>query len=632
MLLGVALVVLPVFFPSVIPQVRASGGLPNTDDGPHTIPTDGGIYDTLTRVQIVTPTTKDNTFMISVYEVRWFMNKAPMDTDGLPLRKVETTPTNITWQAILQTPPAPGNHSFTFRVVWHLSAPALTLVLGTEDFSGSFTISYAYIHYDFDESLNWTVDSGTWSVLNGSLDGFSNAEGLTYTSDIVWKDCMLTAKVKIAADSPTAEAAFCVRVADSENFYWAGLGCWGHRVSISRVIDHVPEELVFSGDGTGVVKDVWYVLSIEVSGDTIMLYVNDVLELVTWRARDSSLANGGVGIRTWNSHILVDYITVSGFALTPEPETTSVGLKGVSWYGFDSNPSWYKMNEKYFAFLVKTFPQMNFLSLPVSAYTIMPEIRSRNYETIDYEKLNLLKQFVSWCESHEIKILISNYWQSLDEAGITAYWTFMTKEFLGESTIAGFDLINEPWAFAHGNEGIIELYERVIDAIRSIDPDRACYVQSMYYHYECAEWRNVLETNPVNRSNVVYVSHLYSSNYNTGEWYDKYTCPWVPYYLNHDYEKAKEVLRSTTEGGHGGLYERFAFIKMELGYDVAITEVAFLATEEGLTYGNDVFEILNEWQIDWTYHPWYANKDRLAALTYPDGTLNPQAAIVQNAL
>jgi len=494
----------------------------------------------------------------------------------------------------------------------------LDMVLVAKDFG------MRWLGYDFDEPLNWNVVSGTWSIVNGSLDGFSNAEGLIYARDIMWKDCTLTAKMKIAPDSPKAEAAFCVRFVDSGNFYWAGLGCWDHRVSISRVAAHVPEELIFSGDGADVVKDVWYVLSIRVFGDTIMLYVNDVLELVI---NDPSLASGGVGIRTWNSHVLVDYMTVSGYLLTPEPEATPLVLKGVSWYGIDtSNPvSLYKMTEEYFDFMVETFPDMNFLCLPVSANKIMPNIYQKDYDTIDYQRLNLLKDFVSWCKTHNIKILIINYWKSTDEARLKAYWKFMAQQFKDEDTIIGFDLINEPWAFAHGNEGLIELYERIIDEIRSVDPDRICYVQSMYYHHEGQNWRDVLVTNPVNRSNVVYVSHLYSNNYITGEWYNDNNHPWVPYYLNHDYEEARDVLEDE-------LYKRFGFIQEELGYPVAVTEVAFIATEEGLRYGRDVLEISNKWNINWAYHAWYTNKDRPAALTYPDGTLRPQATIVQDEL
>lgn len=493
----------------------------------------------------------------------------------------------------------------------------LDMVLVTLDFGKR------WIFYGFDEPLDWNVVKGTWSISNGSLESFSSAEGLIYTEDIAWEECTLTAKVKIVSDSPKAEVAVCVGSSDSGNFYWAGLGCWDHSVSISRMTRHVPEELIFSGDEADIAKNVWYTLSIRVSGDALMLYVNDVLELVTY---DPSFVSGRVGIRTWNSHVLVDYMTVSGYSFRPQTEPTSLALKGVSWYGIGSSDAvdLYRMTEEYFGFLVETFPDMNFLCLPVGAHKIMPNIYQKDYDTVNYQKLNLVRDFVSWCKAHNIKILIINYWRSLDEASLKAYWKFMTQQFKDEDTIIGFDLINEPWAFAHGNKGLIELYERIIDTIRSADPDRTCYVQSMYYHYESAAWREVLTTNPVNRSNIVYVSHLYSNNYATGKWYDDNNHPWVPYYLDHDYEKARAILENA-------LYRRFGFIQ-ELGYSVALTEIAFIATEEGLTYGRDVLEILNDWNIDWAYHPWYTNVNRPAALTYPDGSLRPQVTIVQDEL
>ena len=143
--LGVVLIVLGVFFPSVIPQVL---GLPSELDGPRTIPTDGGVYANLEKVQIVTPTTKDPETVTYACEVRWFMDKPPIaGTDGLSLREVETTPTNITWQTILQNSPSPGNHSFTFRVVWRrFTVPAdlpkrVIVDSWTEYFSGTFTIT-----------------------------------------------------------------------------------------------------------------------------------------------------------------------------------------------------------------------------------------------------------------------------------------------------------------------------------------------------------------------------------------------------------------------------------------------------------------------------------------------------------
>jgi hypothetical protein len=324
-------------------------------------------------------------------------------------------------------------------------------------------------------------------------------------------------------------------------------------------------------------------------------------------------------------------ISSTGSIFYEQPPTNlSSALRGVSWYGLDSDPSWYNMNADYFNFLIQTFPKMSLLSLPVSANVILPNIDQGDYNTVDNAKLNLLKNFVAWCKPHQIKILLSNYWESIDEAKLIAYWKFMAREFLEENTIIGFDLINEPWAFAHGDTGLVQTYRNIIDAIRSVDPNRTCYFQSMFYHYEGGKLRNLLETNPLNRTNVVYIDHLYSQDANTGEWYDSYTSPWIPYYLAHDYTKAKQVLENTPEGysSYGGLYQRFGFIKQELGYDVAVMEIATIDTPEGHQYLRDALDILNQWGISWAYHPWYTNMDRPISLTYPNGTLRPKAGII----
>jgi hypothetical protein len=187
-----------------------------------------------------------------------------------------------------------------------------------------------WLCYDFDGSLDrnvWNVASGSWDTFDGWLEGTANSEGLVYVRNMTWKDFTLSANVKIAADSLQAEAALCFLFVDPWNYYWAGLGCWGHKVSISRMVNSVPEELVFDGDRKDITKENWYNLSIRVSANTIALYVNDKLELTT----DVLIfSNGVVGIRTWNSHILIDDVTVSGFASTNVPSVPTVTCGGLN--------------------------------------------------------------------------------------------------------------------------------------------------------------------------------------------------------------------------------------------------------------------------------------------------------------
>lgn len=311
------------------------------------------------------------------------------------------------------------------------------------------------------------------------------------------------------------------------------------------------------------------------------------------------------------------------------------GLRGTSWFGLDitADPREnYKMTKDYFDFMIETFPNMNFLSLPCAAITIMPNVGTGDYTTINTDRLNLLKDFISWCKPLGIKVLISNYWQNVfATAGIIAYWEFMANEFLGEDTVVGFDLINEPWGKVSNNaerQQVWDSYRDIIDAIRAIDPTRTVYVQSVYDHEDGSLWRSLLQSSPVNRDNVVYISHLYSNHWSTGAWYDPWTAPWSDEYQAGDYVAGKQVLLD--QDITSSLYDRFGFIKQELGFPVAITEIAFISSAEGLKWGEDVLDVLNQWGIDWTYHCWYTNVDRPMSLTYPDGTLRPQSTTVQN--
>jgi hypothetical protein len=114
--------------------------------------------------------------------------------------------------------------------------------------------------------------------------------------------------LKIAGDSEYAEASVAFFDAPN-NFYYAGLGCWGHKVSISTRVGGVLRELAFKGDVADVERDVWYVLTVEVSGGKIMLYLDGSLEL---SVNDSTFVSGSVGIRIWRSHVIVDYVTAIG--------------------------------------------------------------------------------------------------------------------------------------------------------------------------------------------------------------------------------------------------------------------------------------------------------------------------------
>ncbi|UCF59339.1 MAG: hypothetical protein JSV15_02715 [Candidatus Bathyarchaeota archaeon] len=106
-------------------------------------PKDGGVYDSLTSVQIITPVTEDlNTgYCTFAYEVRWFLDETP--TGGLLLEVAEGTATYIKWSGTIENP-CGGYHQYTFRVYWRKIHEATIISEWEEDVFGNFSMTSPY--------------------------------------------------------------------------------------------------------------------------------------------------------------------------------------------------------------------------------------------------------------------------------------------------------------------------------------------------------------------------------------------------------------------------------------------------------------------------------------------------------
>ncbi len=139
------------------------------------------------------------------------------------------------------------------------------------------------------------------------LDGSSTLEGLIVVNgDESWVDYEVETAVTIMSDSASnREASIVLRYLDAQNFYWLGLGCWGHKVCISRYVNGTPEPLVYSGVDEDIVFDHKYVLKAIVSGSILKLYLDGNLVLTY---QDDSIPYGPAGLRVWGSHAQFDYL------------------------------------------------------------------------------------------------------------------------------------------------------------------------------------------------------------------------------------------------------------------------------------------------------------------------------------
>jgi hypothetical protein len=151
----------------------------------------------------------------------------------------------------------------------------------------------------------WVIVDGVWTLISGGVQGTSSTgEALMVAGNPTWTDYSITAPITIAA---AAEASIVFRYQNPTNFYWAGLGLWGHQYSISKVVNGTYSELVSSGLQSANPAGT-YQLQVIVSGSNIELYVNGVLALTV---TDTSLASGEIGLRTVNSTMQAASVNVT---------------------------------------------------------------------------------------------------------------------------------------------------------------------------------------------------------------------------------------------------------------------------------------------------------------------------------
>ena len=282
--------------------------------------------------------------------------------------------------------------------------------------------------------------------------------------------------MKVAADSPRAEAAFCFCFVDSENFYWAGLGCWNHSVSISKMVDHVPEELIFIGDGADVAVDVWYIVSIEVSGDTIMLYIDDVLESTII---DPTFSSGVIGMRTWNSHILVDYITVTYSLPTSEPTEL--------WWGVVvSDAGWSSPWGKYFSQAQIDLLKENGATTVRIMLNKEPWYSGDTNNVLGIPYRDYIKQLVQWCRP-ELKVILDLTrdgndfsWQDkrdvIQNSQKRQSWINWGKDVVAHCKPHGIGIMNEPTTAVDFDQFYNEFVVPSIQTYRTVDSEIQVFV------------------------------------------------------------------------------------------------------------------------------------------------------------
>jgi hypothetical protein len=142
---------------------------------------------------------------------------------------------------------------------------------------------------------------GCSSIVN-KLHGTAVYDALISAGNDTWINYEVTAAVLITATAVTHEAAIVVRLANSNNFYVLGLGCYGYKYCIFKKINGVDTVLASSGVIGDVAHNITYTLKAVCEGSTLELWEGGAKVLTV---TDSSLTSGSIGLRTYNSDIEV---------------------------------------------------------------------------------------------------------------------------------------------------------------------------------------------------------------------------------------------------------------------------------------------------------------------------------------
>lgn len=174
------------------------------------------------------------------------------------------------------------------------------------------TSAASLLQDNFDDGdTNWISSSGNWSVVdnNGNNVYYQSGakEGRTSSGDMSWTDYTVESDVNIVDFNGSTRTYVAGRYTNGNNFYAASLynsneGTLEIRKKLSGSTTTLASKPYPLETGT------WYNVKLEMSGNSINMYVNGTLELST---SDSSLSAGSAGLVTFKSMAMFDNVRVT---------------------------------------------------------------------------------------------------------------------------------------------------------------------------------------------------------------------------------------------------------------------------------------------------------------------------------
>ena len=103
----------------------------------------------------------------------------------------------------------------------------------------------------------------------------------------------------------------------------------------------------------------------------------------------------------------------------------------------------------------------------------------------------------------------NQYWSNGNDQGNTAYmWWEIANHYKGNTTIAGYDLLNEPTG-APSNAAVISAQAGLYTSVRSADPNHIIFIEGTWGNWD---WSMLPNPSSEGWTNVVYEMHEYQYN------------------------------------------------------------------------------------------------------------------------
>lgn len=174
-----------------------------------------------------------------------------------------------------------------------------------------------------------------------------------------------------------------------------------------------------------------------------------------------------------------------------------------------------------------------------------------------------------------MKAAISNFWvNSSLQANLAGVWRNVAKHYANEPTIAGYDILNEPWAFREEDANlqarqVTQFYNALGRLIREVDPNHILFLQPAVQN---------THSSPVNDANVVWSPHFYARSYA-----DTYS---------HD---SLNVLEAD-------LLSKYKEFVVGMGSPMWIGEFgAFMKDKTRLTWLQDAKDLFDKYRLGWAW-------------------------------